>query len=70
MTYSTKGSVCGEHDIPTLCNSSSTLQILNTRAVDSGEYTCVANNDFGRDMASAQLTVNGKSMLEVCNVLM
>jgi len=58
--YSTKGSICGEHDIPILCNSSSMLQILNTRAVDSGEYTCVATNNIGRDVASAQLIVNGK----------
>jgi len=60
VVYSTEGSVCGEHDIPALCNSSSTLQILNTRAVDSGEYTCVAVNTIKGDTASAQLTVNGR----------
>jgi len=60
VEFSTTGSVCGENDIPFLCNASSTLQIFNTRANDSGEYTCVASNDIGSDVSSANLTVNGK----------
>ena len=67
ITYSTEGSVCGKQDLPTLCNSSSRLEILNSRAVDSGEYSCVATNNFGSDMASAELTVNGK-LVYMCTV--
>jgi len=43
----------------TQCVSSSTLQILNTRAVDSGEYSCVANNVAGNNSANLLLLVNG-----------
>ena len=41
------------------CVSSSTLQILNTRVVDSGEYTCVAINVAGNDSTSILLDVHG-----------
>jgi len=41
------------------CVSSSTLQILNTRAADSGEYTCVATNEAGSDSRSSFLDVHG-----------
>ena len=51
---------CTITDPPSQCVSSSRLQILNTRAVDSGEYTCVANNVAGMDDGTAQLIVNGK----------
>ena len=40
---------CSITDFPSQCVSSSTLQILNARAVDSGEYTCVAINEAGSD---------------------
>ena len=36
----------------------STLQILNTLAIDTGTYTCVATNAAGSDTASAELAVN------------
>ena len=51
---------CTITDPPSQCVSSSTLQISNTRAVDSGEYTCVATNVAGMDDGTAQLIVNGK----------
>ena len=51
---------CSITDPPSQCVSSSTLQILKTRAVDSGEYSCVANNVAGSDAGAAQLIVNGK----------
>ena len=50
---------CSITDPPSQCVSSSTLQILKTRAVDSGEYTCVANNVAGSDEAMITLIVNG-----------
>jgi len=40
--------------------SSSRLEILKTRAVDSGEYTCVASNVAGRDDEITVLVVDGK----------
>ena len=58
ITNSTIGN-CSITDPPSQCVSSSTLQILNTRAVDSGEYTCVATNEAGRDTEAANLIVNG-----------
>ncbi|XP_065892549.1 peroxidasin-like [Dysidea avara] len=50
---------CTITDPPSQCVSSSTLQILNTRAVDSGEYTCVASNEVGNDTVTAQLIIDG-----------
>ena len=58
ITNSTIGN-CSITDPPSQCVSSSTLQILNTRAVDSGEYTCLATNEAGRDTKAATLIVNG-----------
>lgn len=49
------------------CVSSSTLQIVSTTAVDSGEYTCVANNVAGSDAGTAQLIVNGKLFIKSSN---
>ena len=51
---------CTITDPPSQCVSSSTLQILNTRSVDSGEYTCVATNVAGSDDGTAKLIVNGE----------
>ena len=50
---------CSITDPPSQCVSSSTLQILNTRAVDSGEYTCVATNEAGSTFVIAKVTVHG-----------
>ena len=50
---------CTITDPPSRCVSSSTLQILNTRAADSGEYTCVAANEVGNDTVTAQLIIDG-----------
>ena len=50
---------CTITDPPSQCVSSSRLQILNTRAVDSGKYTCVATNVAGRDEIIFVLIVNG-----------
>jgi len=51
---------CTITDPPSECVSSSRLEILKTRAVDSGEYTCVASNVAGTDSASTSLIVNGE----------
>ena len=53
---------CTITDPPSQCVSSSTLQILNTRTVDSGEYTCVASNEVGRDTAILNVIINGTSV--------
>ena len=58
VTNSTIGN-CSITDPLSQCVSSSTLQILNTRVVDSGEYTCVATNEAGSDTATVQLIVDG-----------
>jgi len=59
ITNSTIGN-CSITDPPSQCVSSNTLQILNTRVVDSREYTCVATNEAGSDAMTASLIVNGK----------
>ena len=51
---------CTITDPPSECVSSSRLEILKTRAVDSGEYTCVASSVAGTDSASTSLIVNGE----------
>ena len=51
---------CTMTDPRSECVSSSRLEILKTRAVDSGEYTCVASNVAGRDDEITLLIVNGK----------
>ena len=56
---------CTITDPPSQCVSSSTLQILNTRAVDSGEYTCVANNQAGNDKMMIALVVNGITYFDI-----
>ena len=40
--------------------SSSTLQITDATAVNSGEYTCTATNKAGSDELTAKLIVSGK----------
>lgn len=35
------------------------LRILKVGKGDSGQYTCQATNDVGKDMCSAQLSVKG-----------
>ena len=59
ITNSTMGN-CTMTDPRSECVSSSRLEILKTRAVDSGEYTCVASNVAGRDDETTLLIVNGK----------
>ena len=59
ITNSTMGN-CTMTDPCSECVSSSRLEILKTRAVDSGEYTCVASNVAGRDDEITILVVNGK----------
>ena len=59
ITNSTMGN-CTMTDPRSECVSSSRLAILKTRAVDSGEYTCVATNVAGRDDETTILAVNGK----------
>ena len=41
------------------CETSVTLNILNTEPVDSGEYTCVASNSAGTKTRVIELTTNG-----------
>ena len=60
VAYSTVGSVCDDKDQPSVCNSSSTLQIFNTTATDGGEYTCVAINKIESVTTPVNLTVDGR----------
>ena len=50
---------CSVTDPPSQCETSSTLEIVNTQLADSGEYTCNASNAGGADTVSANLTVTG-----------
>jgi len=45
------------------CVSYSTLQISDSRTVDSGEYTCTATNVAGKDESTMSLIVNGDSLI-------
>ena len=51
---------CTITDPPSQCVSSSRLQILNTRAVDSGVYSCFATNEAGNVTNEGNLIINGK----------
>lgn len=45
------------------CMSYSTLQISDSRTVDSGDYTCTATNLAGKDESTMSLIVNGDSLI-------
>ena len=57
ITYSTDGSNCNDSDPPEQCVSSSTVMILHTMLNDTGNYTCVAFNDYGNKSKSLHLAV-------------
>ena len=59
ITYSTTGSNCSKNDSPDQCVASSTVQIYNTTSIDTGNYTCVAANDYGMQTKSLYLIVKG-----------
>ena len=50
---------------PSLCETFSTLEIINTELADSGIYTCNASNAAGADTASANLTVTSKFIISL-----
>ena len=58
ITTETEGN-CLVTDLPSQCETSSTLGIVNTELADSGEYTCNASNSAGAGTVSAELTVIG-----------
>jgi len=60
VTYLTLGSIRNDKDLPSLCNSSSSLLMFNATATDGGQYTCVATNKIGSIEVSVNLTVDGK----------
>jgi len=49
------------------CETSVTLNILNTEPVDSGEYTCVTSNSAGTNTRVLELTTNGMYYVMVYN---
>ena len=50
---------------PSQCETSSTLEIVNTQLADSGEYTCNASNAAGATIVSANLTVTSKFIISL-----
>ena len=59
ITYSTTGSNCSNNDTSDQCVKSSRVYIYNATSKDSGNYTCVASNDYGLKSESLHLTVKG-----------
>ncbi|XP_065903000.1 insulin-like growth factor 1 receptor [Dysidea avara] len=57
ITYSTTGSNCSNNDTSDQCVKSSRVYIYNATSKDSGNYTCVASNDYGLKSESLHLTV-------------
>ena len=62
ITNETEGN-CLVTDHPSQCETSSTLEIVNTELADSGIYTCNASNAAGADTVSANLTVTSKFII-------
>ena len=67
VTRSTKGS-CMITDPLSECESSSTLEILNTKPDDSGNYICNVSNEAGYVETNAHLSVDGMCILMCLNV--
>jgi len=63
ITYFSTGSSCNDTDPADQCVKSSTVQIHTTTSKDSGNYTCVASNDYGSKAKSLQLIVNSMWMV-------
>ena len=64
ITNETKGN-CLVTDPPSQCETSSTLEIVNTQLADSGVYTCNASNAAGTGTVSANLTVTGNQYMHL-----
>ena len=65
ITHEIEGN-CSVTDRSSQCETSSTLEIVNTELADSGIYTCNASNAAGAGTVSANLTVIGKWYMHVC----
>ena len=65
ITRSTKGS-CTITDPLSECETSSLLNIFNTKPDDSGNYICNASNQAGYVEANAYLSVDGMCNINVC----
>ena len=59
ITYTTDGKKCDDDNSYEQCLSYSTLQLLDTKPVHSGHYTCKAHNSYSSDLQSVYLTVQG-----------
>lgn len=57
---SLKGGTSRNLHISMMDDSSSVLRISNLEAEDSGNYTCLARNQFGFDSSTVRVNVNGK----------
>ena len=47
------------------CETSSTLEIVNTQLADSGKYACYVSNAAGATIVSANLTVTSKFIISL-----
>ena len=55
----TDGKDCDDDNPNNQCTSYSILQLFNTQPADSGQYVCNASNEYGSDLQSVNLTVQG-----------
>lgn len=68
ITYTTDGKKCDDDNSYDQCLSYSTLQLLDTKSVHSGPYTCKAYNPLSSDLQSIYLTVQGMYYYKLCHV--
>ena len=69
VTYSTDGKDCNDDNPNNQCTSYSVLQLFNTQPADSGQYVCNASNEYASDLQSISLTIQGKIINILLNII-